>query len=108
MVILSAKCHYCTALKSALKKMHFSVTLDLVADKLKQSVHNLYYRFIFTGALMVLLCLDLAIDIIIICFIASLFKWLHIAAFFHLAHSLLLACKASGVLASFCMSHCLL
>ena len=28
---------------------HISVTLDLVADKLRQSVHNLYYRFIFTG-----------------------------------------------------------
>ena len=50
---------YCSKICS--KKMHFSVTLDLVADKLKQSVHNLYYRFIFTGALMVLLCLDLAI-----------------------------------------------
>ena len=43
------------------EKMHIFVTLDLVADKLKQSVHNLYYRFIFTGGLIVLLCLDLAI-----------------------------------------------
>ena len=43
------------------EKTHISVTLDLVADKLRQSVCNPYYRLIFTGALMVLPCLDLAI-----------------------------------------------
>ena len=43
------------------ENMHIFVTLDLVEDKLRQSVHNLYYRFIFTGALMVLLCHDLGI-----------------------------------------------
>ena len=42
------------------EKVHISVTLDFVADKLQQSVCNLHYRFIFTGALIILLSLDLA------------------------------------------------
>ena len=58
---LSAKCQYCTAMKSTLKNAQLSVILDLVADNLKQAVHNLYYRSSFTGAFMVLLCHEIAI-----------------------------------------------
>ena len=57
------------------ENMHISATLDLVADKIKQSVSNLYHRFIFTGSLMILLC---CYSVIIISFISSLFKWPHI------------------------------
>ena len=60
-VILSAKCQYCTALRSALNNVHLLVILDLVTDKLKQGVHNPYYRSSLTGAFMVLLCCKIAI-----------------------------------------------
>ena len=60
-VILLAKCQYCTVMKSALKNVHLSVILDLVADNLKQAVCNLSYRSSFTGAFMVLLCHEIAI-----------------------------------------------
>ena len=61
MVILSAKCQYHPAVKSALKNVHLSVILDLVTDNLKQAVCNLYYKSSFTGAFMVLLCCNIAI-----------------------------------------------
>ena len=60
-----------------MKKMHISVTLDLVADKLLQSALNLNYRFILTGTLMVLLCLDLAI-VSFILFLLQVFSSGHI------------------------------
>ena len=72
-IILLAKYQYCTTLKSTMKMMHISVTLDLVADKLLQSVLNLNYRFILTGTLMVLLCLDLAV-VSLLLFILQVFS----------------------------------
>ena len=59
--ILLAKCWYCTALQSALRNVHLLVILDLVADKLKQAVCNLYYKSSLTGAFMVLLWCKIAI-----------------------------------------------
>ena len=42
-VILLAKCQYHTAGKSALKNVHLSVILDLVANNLKQTIFTIYY-----------------------------------------------------------------
>ena len=63
------------------EKMHISVTLDFVADKLLQSVQNLNYRFIFTGTLMVLLCLHLAI-VSLVLFLLQFFSHGHILQLF--------------------------
>ena len=46
---------------STLIKVHISVILNLVADKVKQAAHNLYYKSSLTGAFMALLCCEIAI-----------------------------------------------
>ena len=104
-LFLLANCWYHTALKSALQNAHLSVILDLVADKLKRAVLNLYYRSSLTGDFMVLLCCEIAI-LSLLLVLLQVFVSGHILQVLHLAHSWFLVYKALGELVSFCRSHC--
>ena len=91
------------------EKMHLSVTLDSVAGKLKQAIHNLYYRSSVTGVFMVLLCCEVAIVSLFLIFVASLYKWPHMATFYIL-HTLdfwfvqlqLILCLPVGLIVTCC------
>ena len=103
-VMLLAKCHYHTTLKSTLKNAYLSVILDLVANNLKQAVCNLYYKYSFTGAFVVLLCHDIAI-LSFTLVLSQVFVSGHIRHLFASSHSWFLVGTAVAELASFCRSH---